>query len=231
MLKQMKPSPKSIRSRVALAIVLFGLGALLSSQTAPREQVGPLATGGFLLNSGWRLQPAGKQIALDTLPMSSVVTPDGKYMLVLNCGYKPPSISVIDLGTGTVTGNAPVADAWLGLAISPRGDRVYASGGSHGSIFEFSFTNGVLAQTREFPLVQEAARTSRDFTGDVTEFEVEARTVREAIRELDRRYPGFGEHIERRMAVAIDGEIHQDALFSALQPTSEVFLIPRIGGG
>jgi YVTN family beta-propeller protein len=164
----MKPSAKSIGSRIALAIVLFSLGALLSSQTAPREQVGPLASGGFLLNTGWRLQPVGKQIALDTLPLSSVVTPDGKYMLVLNCGYKPPSISVIDLATGAVTGSAPVPDAWLGLAISPKGDRVYASGGSHASIFEYSLTNGTLASTREFPVVPAATRAAHDFIGDVT---------------------------------------------------------------
>ena len=81
------------------------------------------------------------------------------------------------------------------------------------------------------PHIVAACSSCGAFTGDVTEFEVDAATVREAIRELDRRYPGLGEHIERRMAIAIDGEIHQDALFSALQPTSEVFLIPRIGGG
>jgi molybdopterin converting factor small subunit len=71
----------------------------------------------------------------------------------------------------------------------------------------------------------------RAFTGDVTAFDVEADTVRRAIVELDRRYPGFGDHIERRMAIAIDGEIHQDALFVPLTPASEVYLIPRIGGG
>jgi len=162
----MKPSTKS--SRIALAVVLFSLAALLSSQTAPREQVGPLATGGFLLNSGWRLQPVGKQIPLDTLPLSNVLTPDGKYMLVLNCGYKPPSISVIDLATGTVTGSASVGDSWLGLAISPKGDRVYASGGSRASVFEFSFADGKLAQTREFPVVDPAKKTAHDFIGDIT---------------------------------------------------------------
>jgi molybdopterin converting factor small subunit len=76
-----------------------------------------------------------------------------------------------------------------------------------------------------------ACSSCRAFTGDVTAFEVDARSVRDVIRELDRRYPGFGEHIERRMAIAIDGEIHQDALFAPLTPSSEVFLIPKIGGG
>jgi sulfur-carrier protein len=69
------------------------------------------------------------------------------------------------------------------------------------------------------------------FTGGTSAFTLEAATVREMIGELDRRYPGLGEHIERRMAVAIDGVIHQDALFAPLSPSSEVYLIPKIGGG
>jgi molybdopterin converting factor small subunit len=76
-----------------------------------------------------------------------------------------------------------------------------------------------------------ACSSCRAFTGDVTAFDVEAATVRAMIGELERRYPGFGEHIERRMAIAIDGEIHQDALFEPLGPESEVYLIPKIGGG
>jgi len=81
------------------------------------------------------------------------------------------------------------------------------------------------------PKVVAACSSCRAFTGDVTEFEVSGDSVRQVLRELDRRYPGFGDHIERRMAIAIDGEIHQDALFAPLKPDSEVFLIPRIGGG
>jgi hypothetical protein len=33
------------------------------------------------------------------------------------------------------------------------------------------------------------------------------------------------------MAVAIDGEIHQDAWTSPIGPKSEVYFIPKIGGG
>jgi hypothetical protein len=69
------------------------------------------------------------------------------------------------------------------------------------------------------------------FTGGVCEFDVEARSVRQLILELERRYPGLGDFVERRMAIAIDGEIHQDAYGAALNETSEVYLIPKIGGG
>ena len=81
------------------------------------------------------------------------------------------------------------------------------------------------------PHVVVASDDCRAFTGDVSAFDVEATTVRRMILELDARYPGLGEHIRRKMAVAIDGEIHQDADEAVLGADSEVYLIPKIGGG
>lgn len=69
------------------------------------------------------------------------------------------------------------------------------------------------------------------FTGGASEFDVAATSVGAMIRELEARWPGLGEYVERRMAVAIDGEIFQDANGAVFRPTSEVCLIPKIGGG
>ena len=68
-------------------------------------------------------------------------------------------------------------------------------------------------------------------TGGRAEFDVAATTVRGLIDELDARYPGAGDYVARRMAIAIDGEIFQDAYQAQLKPDSEVVLIPKIGGG
>jgi molybdopterin converting factor small subunit len=68
-------------------------------------------------------------------------------------------------------------------------------------------------------------------TGGLAAFEVEADTVRRLITELEARFPGLGEHLDRRLAVVIDGEIHQDGWASPIRPDSEVYLIPKIGGG
>jgi molybdopterin converting factor small subunit len=81
------------------------------------------------------------------------------------------------------------------------------------------------------PRVVAIGSAARAFTLGEAEIDVEASTVGEMIARLDARFPGFGDHIERRMAIAIDGEIHQDALAARLQPSSEVYLFPRIGGG
>ena len=63
------------------------------------------------------------------------------------------------------------------------------------------------------------------------ELEVEADTFRRMVLELDRRFPGLGRQIDESMAVAIDGEIFQDAYLAPLKPDSEIYLIPKIGGG
>jgi len=42
---------------------------------------------------------------------------------------------------------------------------------------------------------------------------------------------GLGNQVEEGMAVAIDGEIFQDAYQAELKPGSEIVLIPKIGGG
>ncbi len=71
----------------------------------------------------------------------------------------------------------------------------------------------------------------QQFTGGQTEFEVEATTFRRLVLELERRFPGLGKQVEESMAVAIDGEIFQDAYAAELRPGSEIYLIPKIGGG
>jgi YVTN family beta-propeller protein len=154
-----------MRSYFVIAILLAA--AVLCSQPAPREQVGPLPGGGFLLNSGWRLAPAGKQIPLDTFPMSTALSPDGKYLLVLNGGYKPPSVAVLDAATGSQVSSVRVADGWLGLTFSPKGDHVYVGGGSRAAVFEFAFANGTLTPSRTFTVVAPDKRTPTDFIGDV----------------------------------------------------------------
>ena len=70
-----------LRVLSALAAIGLALGvstALLQSQRAEPRRVGPQADGSTLLNSGWSLRPAGRQVQLGTFPMTSRITPDGK---------------------------------------------------------------------------------------------------------------------------------------------------------
>ena len=71
----------------------------------------------------------------------------------------------------------------------------------------------------------------RRFVGGDTEVEVDASTVRDLLVRLGERYPALAPHLDEGIALAIDGEIHQDALFSPIRPDSEVHLMPKIAGG
>jgi len=73
--------------------------------------------------------------------------------------------------------------------------------------------------------------TLRDLAGGAAEIEVDARDVRALLRALSERYPDLGPHLEQGYAIAIDGEIFQDAWFAPIGADSEVHLVPAIRGG
>ncbi len=142
---------------------------LATSQKAVPQKVGPLPDGGFLLNSGWTIRPAGQQVEVGTLPMSSVLSRNGKYLLVVNAGYDPPTISVIDVASKKELSKTHVADAWLGLRIDPRSDLFYVGGGITGKVFEFSLDpdTGAVTPKREIPAVEDLANKGNALIGDV----------------------------------------------------------------
>ena len=67
-------------------------------------------------------------------------------------------------------------------------------------------------------------------TGGVRELEVSCENFRGLLRALERKWPGI-EDVLTKTAVAIDGQIYQDAWLEAIEPTSEVFFMQRIEGG
>ena len=60
---------------------------------------------------------------------------------------------------------------------------------------------------------------------------IDAPTVRELVMMLSERYPALVPHLEEGVAFAIDGAIHQDALFARIESDSDVHLMPKIAGG
>ncbi len=67
-------------------------------------------------------------------------------------------------------------------------------------------------------------------TGGARRVEIEAARVVDLVKALCERFPDLRGHVDK-MAVAIDDEIHNDALFVRLEPNSEVHFIPRVSGG
>lgn len=77
----------------------------------------------------------------------------------------------------------------------------------------------------------------RDLTNQQTELKIDASTLREAISELDRRFPGIhtrlfeNESVRPSIQISVDGSLNARNLRTPLQPDSEVHFLPAIGGG
>lgn len=158
---------KSMLGKVAGVAALAALSIGLLSQAPPRLTPGEIAEGLYQLPNGWRVRPAGRQIRLDTMPMASVVSPDGKYLVVLCGGYNPPSLIVLEQESLREVSRTAVPDGWLGLAINREGNRIYVGGGTEAAVFVFRLEAGTLHLDRRINLAEPASRESRDFVGDV----------------------------------------------------------------
>lgn len=154
--------------RILAAVLLLVPAGLLVSRQGEPERVGPLPGGGFLLNSGWLLRPAGQQIPLSTFPMASALSPDGRWLAILQGGYLPPAVSIHDPKTLAKVSEVTLPDAWLGLVFAPSGGLLYVSGGSRAAVYELALSSdGKLERRREFTVVPEKERKHTDFLGDL----------------------------------------------------------------
>ncbi len=71
----------------------------------------------------------------------------------------------------------------------------------------------------------------RRFTDGVDELEIDAATIQQLLAKLGSLYPKLGPHLERGLAVAINGTIYQGTVLAPIPPDAEVFLLPPIEGG
>jgi len=147
--------------------MVLGLCAVLLCGQDPPLRPGPLTDGTTLLPTGWRIKPAGTQVPVGSFPTSSALSPDGKFLLVVNSG-DAPSISVIRLADRMETARVAVPGAWQGIVFASNGRNVYVSGGSRNSVYDFAFsTEGALTLEKEMPAAPAAVLGANDFVGEL----------------------------------------------------------------
>jgi YVTN family beta-propeller protein len=125
----------------AVLLCLFG-SVSLCGDDKPRFP-GPTAKG-FLLPNGWTVTPAGKQVTLTDLPLNIIPLADNQHALVATSGYNKHELSLIDLHSQKVVAKQVVPQSWFGLALSPKQDRVWWSGGGADRIHTFAVREGRL---------------------------------------------------------------------------------------
>ena len=74
------------------------------------------------------------------------------------------------------------------------------------------------------------SRAQSELVGGAESVEIDARRVADLLRALYEQFPRLAGQLDHA-AVAIDGDIHNDARFLPLEPTSEVHFMGQVSGG
>jgi YVTN family beta-propeller protein len=111
--------------------------------------------GGYALPNGWQITPVGKAIATEDLILNLTQSADERIVVAQHGGFNPHGLLVIDRATQAAVQRIPLHSAWLGLAWSKDGAKLYVSGGSasgprHSSdvapIYVFDYAAGRLSE-------------------------------------------------------------------------------------
>ena len=108
--------------------------------------------GSVLLPNQWSLRPVGKQIVVGDFPIHVALHPDGVYAAVLHSGWGQHEVRIVDVKSGQPVSQVALQESFYGLAWSPDGKKLYASGAGAEVVHAFDFHAGYLSAHREFPL-------------------------------------------------------------------------------
>jgi molybdopterin synthase sulfur carrier subunit len=67
--------------------------------------------------------------------------------------------------------------------------------------------------------------------GGASSVNVDAANIRDLFNKLEAEYPGLKPHLDRGIAVSINGRIFRDSWGEIIPENAEVYLLPRIAGG
>src|SRR5215210_431521 len=116
------------------------------------------ATGGDTLGlekprlpTGVRLDPAGTQHDLRAaMPLAMVLAPGGGSLVISSAGYREPGLDVVDRSTGALIQSLPQSAAFLGLAFTPDGGALFASGANQDVVYRYTWANDRAALADSF---------------------------------------------------------------------------------
>lgn len=121
----------------------------VESSKTPRVLPGAQPGGLMQLPNQWSLKPTGKQLALGDFPVHLVTHPKENVAAILHAGYGEHEVVIVDLASTKVISRVAISEAFYGLAFSPDGSFLYASGAGQELVHQFRYEKGYLSAHRE----------------------------------------------------------------------------------
>src|SRR5690242_1569640 len=91
------------------------------------------------LPTGICLDPAGRSFDVGNMPLAMVASPEGDRLVLSLNGWRQQGIQIIDPASSTVVQTISQPGAFLGLAFSPDGQTLYASGGNEDAVYRYAW--------------------------------------------------------------------------------------------
>ncbi len=134
-------------SRITFQLkLLYIAGLVFITLRADAQVPGKITnTDQVLLPNGWKLSPAGRQLALGDLPLNMQLSSSGKLLAVTNNGQSTQSVQLIDPKSEKVLDEKVLRKSWYGLAFSHDEDHLYVSGGYDNWVLDFHIQHNKLA--------------------------------------------------------------------------------------
>jgi YVTN family beta-propeller protein len=143
-----------------ILLALSLLAACRAPITAPpAPDIGRVETRHELLPTGKWLDPATLSTPLGAaFPLGAVLASDSRWMAVLLSGYGTQGVAIVDRRSDSVTQIVPQKSAFVGIARSPDGRTLYASGGNQDVVYRYRWDAGRLELDDSLVLAVKAPR-------------------------------------------------------------------------
>ena len=121
------------------AALLAGCSSPSRSASAPPSDIPASLSSTARLPTGARLDPAGRSSPLGNMPLSAILAPGERTIVVSLSGWREQGLQVVNRETGALVQRIPQSGAFVGLAFSADGATLYASGGATDRVYVYAW--------------------------------------------------------------------------------------------
>lgn len=146
--------PHTVRAPARRASLVLAALALAACAPAapPAGGAKPPAMEKGRLPTGARLDPVAPSSTLGQMPLAMTVAPGGKQLVFLLDGWRQQGVQIVDRATGRLMETVSLPSVFLGLAFSPDGRSLWASGGNGDQLYRFDWHDGDAVLADSVPL-------------------------------------------------------------------------------